>query len=523
MKLVKTWEDWSGGAFHPLDDGSNGYIGPLTAGKASWFGGQGWLRWAPKLNESQYVVGGTIDFAHGIVVDNPVSGKNLYLWEQDGEAVYKVAVKWSADNLSWTDYSSKAYTGQTLGRPAYYKGNAFFCGYDDTADPINEIVTSLDAVIGSDTITPGDPNSGGGHLALIGHQLCKFNPASGVSILASGAAARTGTWGSYFNVGDPSTTALGMYGLQGLAFVLRQDGLWSFNTRGEDATLYNVDYVADSGGPIPGNAITYWKDSLVYIHNGSVYLYNGGAAIDIGPSNGNGFYHNPRGTGVAFDQLFFSSQLNPISVRGVGDYLYAIFEIQEGGNSSGYLCVAHPGPDGFAWFPVGVLGNAGGGLLLPVMNIAGNGDLHHLYVHDPTDNILKYYPISGAGNPLLPFNTSTGYQRGTSVETTAEVYMSELLLDGPQNGELRVWVTGLNGENVSNDSLRDYLQFRAVINGQAITDIGKVIYDNKVHTIPITAGQPIRTLIVGVHGTTGGSRAATFEQPTIRRMELWTE
>lgn len=512
-KLLKVWDTWEDGIGFPVDDGqANGFAGPHTVATDSFYGLKGELRVAQEGNDTGVTPGSRPGW--GFVVDNPSSGKNVYLLGNDSPILTKVRVHDSSNLPAFTDNGDITYSGETLGQPAQYQGNWFFTDVDTTTSVIRELVTSVNGTLSSDTITDGSASSGGGHLGIIGHQLAKFNGANGVSILTTGDSPRTGTWGSYFPVGDSSGTASGLGSLSGLTFALRDDGLYTFNERGQSSLVYRFDYTAGDTTP-NAHAITYWKGGVVYLSNGSLYYYTPGSnPTDIGLTARRAFTQQ---TIAPINKLFFDSDLIFQSVRGVGDYLYVHFSV---GSSAGFLVGRLQGDDfvNIQWNQSVSLGSlTSGSPCIPVFSYAGIGNDLILYYNDSTGK-LQYQLIHPSGSPFI-----NDTRQSTSVVITAasaEVYLSELRFpSGVKPTELVVFPINLHA------TAPDYFQMSAFVNDNTAINIGPRITRNEPAHIQLPRSlqsQVAYSIMLGVTFTTGSS-AARARTPGIARIELWGE
>jgi hypothetical protein len=327
-QLLKVWDDWSDGCFYPIDDGTHkGFLGnPSDVAGAiesrCLVGLRGELRVPQVQHDSSISLSDPI--RTGFVVPNSAGvGKNVYyILDDTGTAshIHKVKIVASSPNHTYTDRNAVSYATVEMGRPAKYKGNFFWGSISDETATIWELVTSADAVIGSDTITAGNANTAGGHLGIVGNQLARFNTASGVSLLTTGDSPRTGTWGSFFPVGDGSGAARGVFGLEGLTYALREEALYTFNNRGRSAPIFNADYQPGEIESESFDDITYWKGGIVYLLSGSAWWWRPGFdPIAIGPETTSGYYSS---TAAPITPFAFNRTLRFDSIKGVGNFLW---------------------------------------------------------------------------------------------------------------------------------------------------------------------------------------------------------
>jgi hypothetical protein len=515
-KLLKLWDNWEDGIGFPVDDGrQNGFCGLHTEYEQCFYGFRGELRVAQQSIDTGVAL--TFQPAFSFDVANPTSGRNVYLLGvSTGATIAKMRV-YISTVPAFTDEGETDYGGTLpFGQPAQYRGNYYWSIPETLTSVIRKLTTSVNGVIGGDTITAGDASSGGGHMALVGHQLAKLSDSDGVSMLTTAADATANTnWGSYFPVGDSSETALGIKSLNGLTFVLRDNGLWTFNDRGGGAQLFEVDHSTWLNSTFGVcQAVTTWLGGLVYIGpDGSLYYYRlGYEPVNIGLTGRPSFFTEPISP---IGHNTFDNTLSFRGVRGIGDYLYA-FVRGNGSNSYNLVGQAKQGnPTEVIWHQLAAHEDeTERATMLPVFGLSSSYKAGVVLYFDDASFKVYYQHIHPNGSPFI-----TNLSEATALvkaPAEANAFMSELRFTPAEKPRYLI----VYPKNLTSG---DQFQMQAFIDGNSLVNLGAPITANRPVKIELPYVKDVFSLMVGIDFDTTATTDTRSSLPAIYRMELWGE
>jgi hypothetical protein len=507
--LLKLWNDWSAGVGHLRDD----FRTPGMYNASGILGGVNELRAAQFINDVDFSAQSTAtDMAATYFFDESISatGSVLYavlnrIGANAGEIV-KIRMDQANFGTAVTTDTAERNSTVPFGRPARYQG----AWYIPATDDIHKV--SGFSISADDTWANGE--TGGTHLAMINHQLSQYTTSSGARILAEDGAPTTGTWGSFFQVGDKDEPAVDMFAISGLMFVLKKSGLYSFGTKNgrtiSGMVLEDFGKWRSSFDNLPS---TLWKGGAVICHpSGLLYYTPGEAYTPIG------FEAKRELEGIVPSGVTELEIGRYHGVTAAGDYLYTVYQPDPNSTAAVILSGFAPGA-----FPSNISWQVLGGITL-----AGNADDG---VHGIHATALGFPENSGERNPVLWFtNAATGTQnlgyaildsrgqplRGRAnthkVVTSGNAWMSEVYFNDPQEIKRVVVYT----EDMASG---DEWQISAVYNGTGKdSKIGKPIISSGRHERPVMRRDIYRlTLHVNFVGTDATSRVP----PSIKRIELW--
>lgn len=508
-ELLKVWESFEDGAGFPWDNQkNNGYYGIQAAGDAGFVSDNIALRVPPleTVVASVFTSGYTCRYSFQVAD----SGGTLYTYYLSDNGTHGKMTK--IETVALTDRGTVTTNNVCWGHPTYYRGKWYMTGTNNHADAklMYELTTVGVGAIAGDTLTPGDADSGYGHLAMIGHQMCKVSPTLGVSILTTDASATLdANWGSYFPCGDSYDDVQGTAGLSGLTFVLRNRGLYTFNDRGraglvaEDFAIWQEANQANYWGMAP------WKGGLVFTHpTGVYYYYPGNPPIPIFLPN------HPRGV----DFLWDVDTIEPRGIAAIGDFLYLV--VYDSYNSDAYLmCGQAKGgnPTDVKWDVLQyLLGNANN--CTPVISVANSmmGESRTRLSYMSSSTGLGWMPLNDFGGPVLSSGAS-----GYNGETGATCYLSGLSFPKP------VRLTRLVVQTIDMDATTSFQAWMLINAGLSDgsstvsrTAVGGPMYGNKSHEIKLDQTTPAYTLFVGFTPGTGHT-LSSYKGGGIHRVSLY--
>ena len=507
-KLLKVWNSWGSGIGYLRDDGrtpglyyASGIIGSVNE-----------LRAAPFVNTVDISgVNATTDNIATYFFDENTSATQSYIYAVMNRvsAATGAIIKIRTDNANFaTVLESTASAASRLSRPARYQDNWYLAGSD-----LGRKLTTIAAGVG-DTWTTG-AGAAGGHFTMLNHQLSQATTSSGVRILAEDAAPLTGTWGAYFGVGDKSEIPADLFGIQGMVFVLKRSGLYSFGVK-NDRTVSGM-ILEDFGrwrGAFRNIPSTLWKSGAVIPHPaGLLYYAPGETYIPIGIET------KPELGGIPPSGVTELQIGRYHGVAAVGDYLYTIYQPDPNATGALLLCGNAPGgsPSDIAWQAISSV---------TLKNATSTEAVHGLY-----GTAVGFPEGANETNPTLWFSDAAGGtthlsyvildSRGQPLRTRANTHrivtsgnawMPVLALDEPTKLARIVVYTD---DMASGDEWQ--LSIVADDTGSDI-NVGAPIIGSGRHERLI---QRHTTYQLVLHVKFTGTSTASRVPPSIKRIELW--
>lgn len=513
-ELLRVWDNFDGGLGQAKDRGSNELYSIRDNFTTPALVGYNGVLMSSGLETalSQAVTSGYI-FLHAIH-DLSSTLHVVYLFCTNGTntEIYK----YSGENATnWAARGTITLTNIAAGRPEKYQGSWYFTGTNDhaTARLMHKLAITGAADIIAGDVTTGDANSGDGDLLMLGHQLSKIQRASGISILATAADPLVdANWGSDFPSGDSSEQLLGAASVEGLSFVLRSPGVYSYNDRGR-AGLVTDDLVPWRTAATTSVAwsATSWKTGIVFSHPSGLYFYRPGQPL------------LPIGMERKFSSKYYNDaallgRAIPKAVQGVGEFLYVSYAVPTHTGSSYVNVIAcatslDGTPYNLSWtiIDIGSSTSYSRGLAV-LLGVTPNssGDASLVFQEDATT--LKHKPLGPRGAPA-------GVYIGAAIKavTGSHVYLPELTFSPPlATARLRVYLVNM-------DSGSSY-QMRVSINGAILSTLpnigGPLGANSTVYDVPINYPAHISTLVISPQLTYDAS-ATTYTNGAISRIELW--
>ena len=508
-RLLKLWNDWSAGIGYMRDDGAT----PGLYNAVGIVGGQNDLRAAQFKNNCDYSAQATAtDMAATYFFDENISSTTAVLYavcNRIGSAIAEI-VKIRLDYANFatavtTDTSSRNVAAK-CGKPARYLG-AWYIPSTASIQKVSAFSVSAD-----DTWTAG--GTGGTHLAMINHQLAEVATGSGARILGEYEAPTTGTWGSFFGIGDRDETAADMFAIGGLMFVLKKSGLYSFGTKnGRTVSGMILEDFGRWRASFANLPTAMWKGGTVIPHPAGLLFYTPGE-----PFTPIGLEARAQIEGVAAAGVTELQVGRYHGCAAAGDYLYTVYQPDPASTAAVILSGYSPGafPSDIAWQCIGSL------------TLAGNADDG---VHGVHLSALGYPESTNEANPVLWFSDAASGTRNLSyvvldsrgqplrgranthkVVTSGNAWMSEIFFDEPQE---------LSRVVVYADDMADgdEWQVSAVYNSTgADIKMGATVIASGRHERLIKRRDVYRLVL---HVNFVGTSTASRVPPTIKRIELW--
>ena len=514
-QLIKRWTNWEDGIGYDVDDGQhNGFLGPDQGGTevASFVGTKTALIVPPGVTTLSNAT--AVSFHHfrfGWVEYSPLGVAYLYLLSNNdttgsAAAIYKV------DWPTAAALTSILYDTELIGRPEKYEGLWYFCNLEAGGE-IRELTTIDETgAITSDTIGLSTGDRGQGHLFLSGHQLASLGVYDlGVRLLATGDNPVSGTWGSYFPVGDQGDFPIGGGSLSGLNFVLRNRGLYSFNDRGRSGTISEDFAPWQAASFFQGEEGIWlsapWKGGLVFAHPSGIYYFSLQTGLPIDISVGRRLRTSGHKT------LFPHSTLAYLGITAVGDCIYT----WASGNGTGVqlFCGQSIGgdPTNISWSAVAAQGvDLDSSMLLPIMDAGihgtytgGGGNL--LFCTSSATRTLSTIGIGHTGAPLI--------NGAITLPATVKGLMSELEFPSP----IRLTRAVINLRHMTAGApiqLYGYID-----NGTTAENFGAPVVADDRHEITINRDN-VHRLILGI-SYDGSALGSAAQPPEIGMIELYGE
>lgn len=508
-QLLKLWNNFSAGIGYLQD---NGRI-PGLYHASGILGGVNELRAAPFVNSVDLSgINATTNNIATYFFDENTSATQSYIYAVMNRvsAATGTVIKIRTDNANFATVQEQKTSGSSrLGRPARYQGNWYVAGTD-----LMHELTTVAAPPTADTWTD-NAGGAGGHLTMLNHQLSQATGSSGVRILAEDGSPLTGTWGSYFGVGDKEETPADLFGVAGLVFVLKRSGLYSFGIK-NDRTVSGM-ILEDFGrwrGAFTNIPSTPWKGGAVIPHPSGLLYYSPGE-----PYTPIGFEAKPELAGVAPSGVTELEVGRYHGVAAVGDYLYAIHQPDPNATGALLLCGYSPNefPSDVTWQVVSAV---------TLKNATSSEAVHGVY-----GTAVSFPEGTNETNPTIWFSDAAGGtthlsyvildSRGQPYRTRANTH--RVVTSGD------AWMSVITfGESVELSRLVVYTDDMASGDEWQLS----VVADdtgNDVNVGPPIAGSGRHERVIQRHSIyqlvlhvnfTGTSTAARVP-PSIRRIELW--
>lgn len=427
-QLLAHWDDWSDGLGTLHHGAGNG-----LAWARGMIGGKGFLAPTALQKGATSVIDSGYTIRYGFVNKDSNSDPHLYLLADNGTdgRVYKFSLK-AGSYL--TAGGATSYAGKRLGHPVRYKGNWYYTELGGSL--MRKLTVTGVGAIGGDTIVNGDAGSGDGHLISYGHQIAKIQPTDGISILKTGGDANADAdWGSDFPCGDSDDDSIGGASLQGLAYVLRGRGLYTFNDRGRAGSIFE-DFDAWQQEDIKYWSIAPWKGGLVFSRLDAVYYwYPGILPINIS-LGGRNLAQDP-------DRIRDIRRLRYRSISAIGDFIYVSYALTPTSNSGGILVGEAVGgdPTKIAWWNLydGTISTEPGILLPTEGGAVDNGSATTVVISQASADLIVI-PLSASGSPNI---TTSEYLMSGNTSSYAD--LPNINLGGKTPTKLRLLVENLGG------------------------------------------------------------------------------
>lgn len=429
--LLKAWDDWSAGIGYLRDDGRT--PGMYTANAV--LGARGELRPGPLKTDVSYsakLATTTCVAQYFFVAKDTNGGPYLYpIMTHNLEATAGHALKIDLRNAGFAAVIESGITaaGTMLpwGQPAEYEGT-WYMGYDGGIFSWDTIAVA-DA---GDTITSNACAAGqADHLARANFQLSQVcssyvaNSVSGARILKQdGNPITTAEWGASFPVGDNSERANALVGLGGALFVLKQDGLYSFNDRGRSRLVWeDLKGFTETFKNVP---MKPWKGGLVISHpTGLLWYVPGRPPVAIGPDARPEMSTSPPPG---------PPELHPGRYHGtaiLGDIIHTIYQ-PDPESTTALLFSGSWTERGISWQVLDTLtlkGAAMHGLGLATSGLPTHASVHRPSLwfsdEDTSTKSLAYFVLDPTGSPYRARADTH------KITTSGDAYMSELFFPTP--------------------------------------------------------------------------------------------
>ena len=322
------------------------------------------------------------------------------------------------------------------GQPAKYQTDWYIPSGADYAP------AKLDAVVGGDvdvdTFTVGTTpfaTGAGDHYANLNFQLIAAVNGAGVYILTLDGDPQTASdWGSAFQTGDKNTRPLAVKPVGGASFVLKNDGLFSFNDKGRSRLVFEDFRLSTS---LEHMAMVPWFDGVVIgTPQGIFYYVPGERPLNIG------FTGRTR-SGIPLSGV---TELLPGRFLGIatfGAFIFAIYQ-PDPTTTSALIIYAEsfsdPRDSSLGWNVLGEI-TLDHTSRFAGIHVADSGFPYSAAVETvPTlwfgeQGSPRYIRLSPTGNPIKTRTIET------RVNTSADAYMSEIMFPEPMDlTEIMVYI-----------------------------------------------------------------------------------
>lgn len=412
-KLLKVWDNWEGGVGSPTDDGTT----TALYSASGILGLRGELRPAPHTFTTSVAVTAITHFQYFFEALDSAGAPYLYALQNERTGTASRVVKFDLRNAGFgasLGTSRSVSTGGQIshyGQPAEYEGLWFvpFSESSATSSFIEELTTVGTGTAGNDSWNARSPDAT--HLFSSNFQLIRVtdglrttgSDGPGISILKiDGTVSTASDWGEFFPVGEKNQAFLGLAELAGSNFVLKKDGLYTFNTAGRSARVF-ADFKkwGNVFGSLP---LEEWRTGLVISHPSALLWYRPGfIPIDIGITNQQALSSIPSSLAPDFQGGRYHSSIS------LGNTLYCIYQPDTTSTTAYILAGSSVSPTSFLPISWQVLGSltldhqdfrAGIGVATRGLPIDDTVARPSLWFSNADD--VSYIILSSSGTPLRP-------------------------------------------------------------------------------------------------------------------------
>lgn len=439
--------------------------------------------------------------------EETTSSGNIYLYIERGNSTTYYITKISLNNATFGqylgDHPPDTAIGGIAGQPARYQSFWYLPNRDVTLSKL----TVGNGDINEDTLlcVVSVGTSNGEHLANLNHQLVAHLEDSGTRILSvDGNPAVDANWGQYFPCGDKNERATAIKGLEGATYILKKEGLYSFNNQGRSGLEFEDFRVwRNSFDNIPMSA---WKKGLVIPHpSGLIFWAPGTFPTDIGLGNKQSSMASP----VSGPPLFFGGRYH--STTAVADHIYAIYQPTPSSTTAyvliGYLESADI--NNLVWQCLGSI-TLSSATLMSAVGVITSGKPDSTNYETPTlwftnADVFQYIVLNNKAEPYRP-RTETH-----RVQASGEVYLSELFFTTPHDLDKLVIYTQdmIEGDSWSVSMIAD---------GNNDINVGSPITTNGRTELLINRHSVYRAMF---HIAWASTVTSNRVPPTIKKIELY--
>lgn len=512
--LLKTWDNWNAGVGYLRDDGRT----PGMYYATSILGGSQDLRPAPFKNDCDHSsMTQETDLVMTYAFDENYSSTVSFLYailnSVAGATNKAEVVKVRLDNANFgvvtkTNADVSYRVADNLGQPVKYQGNWFIAG----ATTIKKL-TTIAAAGTNDTWSTG--TAAATHIAMLNHQMVRATTSQGVAILGEDESPIDDTkWGSYFACGDKSENPSALFVINGLTFVLKKSGLFTFGEK-NGRTISGQVY-EDFGrwrATFDNLPTTLWKGGAVIPHPTGLLFYAPGE-----PFTPIGIEAKPEMHGICPGGATEFEIGRYHGAATAGDYLYTIYQPDPGSTAALVLVGFSPGafPTDITWQCIGSLtlkanaANAVHGIFAAAQGFPDSASEMNptIWFSDAAsgNEHMSYIILDSRGQPLR------GRANTYKVVTSGDAFMSEIFFPTPV--DLRTII-------VYTDDMADgdEWQISVIANDtDADVNIGAPIIGSGRHERKFERYSIYRLML---HVKWVATSTSTRVPPTIKRIELW--
>lgn len=509
--LLKVWDNWEAGVGFLRDDGRT--PGMYTANAV--LGMRGELRPGPLKTDVSYSakLATTTCVAQYFFTAKDTNGAP-YLYSiltHNLEATSGHCLKVDLRNASFGAVIEMginyAGTATIWGQPAKHEGT-WYMGRDGGNFSWDTIAVG-DA---GDTITA---NAGAAiqadHLTRANFQLAQVcsdwvaNSASGARILKKdGNPITSADWGDNFPVGDNSERANALVGLGGALFVLKEDGLYSFNDRGRSGLVWeDLKGFTETFKNVP---MKPWKGGLVIVAPpGLLFYVPGRPPINIGPDARPEMSTSPPSG---------PPELHPGRYHGteiIGDIIHTIYQ-PDPESTTALLLSGHWRGDNLSWQVLDTFtlkGDAMHGLGLATSGLPTHASAHRPSLwfsdEDTSTKSLAYFVLDPSGSPYRARADTH------KIALAGDAYMSELFFPTPHElSHFTVYTQDM--------ASGDEWQMSGIANAGADDPAGAPIIASDRVEVPFKKKSVHRLM---THAKWTATSTSARAAPSIKRIELW--
>ncbi|KKL97825.1 hypothetical protein LCGC14_1830540 [marine sediment metagenome] len=407
----------------------------------------------------QMTPGGTESHFQFFFEEEDTSG-NPFLYAMRGPRAETAGKYLHKISLAFSDFGEMKAGNHRMttglpGQPAKYQTDWYIPAGSDQRPYKLDVVGTGDVSTDTFVDTTGSFTLGSGdQYGNLGFQLIAVVEGAGTYILTlDGNPSTASDWGSAFQTGDKNIRPIGLKSLQGLSFVLTEEGLFSFNNKGNSRLIFE-DF-RDWRTSFSNTQIKAWHGRLVILHPSGLLLYAVGEdPINIGLETKTSLRSVPP-SGVT---ELHGGIYNSVAIAGTR-YIYSFYQ-PRAVSASALILVAYPksdDPTDLIWqcLGTGIMSNsdfmmgchlAASGLPLntsatrPSLWFGVGGDLEYVVLDEQAS----------------PFRSRADTHR---VNVLADAYMSEIIFPEP------VDITDLIVHTSSDMVSGDEFQISLLVNG----------------------------------------------------------